>query len=87
MISKDFKVVFSAIDPLFENRYTYTPHAIGPVTPTSVIKRVKQTKACTTARHKTLLYNFLILSHINYCIKVWGYKGSRILKIQKRQFE
>ena len=36
---------------------------------------------------KTLLYNSLILSHINYCITVWGYKGSRILKIQKRQFE
>ena len=38
--------------------------------------RSKQTKACTTARHKTLLYNYLILSHINYCITVCGYKGS-----------
>ena len=25
---------------------------------------------------KTLLYNSLILSHINYCITVWGYKGT-----------
>ena len=33
---------------------------------------------------KTLLYNSLILSHINYCITVWGYKGSRILRIQKK---
>ena len=32
---------------------------------------------------KTLLYNSLILSHINYCIAVWGYKGSRILRIKK----
>ena len=30
---------------------------------------------------KTLLNNSLILSHINYCIMVWGYKGSRILII------
>ena len=30
---------------------------------------------------KTLLYNALILSHISYCITVWGYKGSRILII------
>ena len=36
---------------------------------------------------KTLVYNSQILSHINYCITVWGYKGSRILRIQKRQFE
>ena len=33
---------------------------------------------------KTLLYNYLILSHINYCITVWGYKGSRILRIPKK---
>ena len=46
-------------------------------------RRFKQTKACTAARHKTFLYNYLI----NYFITVWGYKGSRILKIQKRQFE
>ena len=32
---------------------------------------------------KTLIYNSLILSHINYCITVWGYKGSRILRIKK----
>ena len=36
---------------------------------------------------KKLLYNSLILSHINYCITVWGYKGSRILRIQKRQLK
>ena len=40
----------------------------------------KQTKAYTTARYKTRLYNDLILSHINYSITIWGYKGSRIFK-------
>ena len=34
-------------------------------------RRFKQTKACTAARHN------------NYCITVWGYKGSRILRIKK----
>ena len=33
---------------------------------------------------KTMLYNSLILPHINYCIMAWGYKGSRLLKIQKK---
>ena len=32
---------------------------------------------------KTLIYNSLLLSHINYCFTVWGYKGCRILRIKK----
>ena len=34
----------------------------------------------------TLLHNSLILSHINYCITVWGYNGSRILRIKKNSW-
>ena len=33
---------------------------------------------------KIILYNTLILPHINYCIMAWGYKGTRLLKIQKK---
>ena len=33
---------------------------------------------------KVLLYNTLLLPHINYCILSWGYKCDRITKIQKR---
>ena len=33
---------------------------------------------------KIMLYNSLILPHINYCIMAWGYKGIRLLKIQKK---
>ena len=36
---------------------------------------------------KVLLYNTLILSHINYCIMIWGYKRNRITSIQKRLCE
>ena len=32
---------------------------------------------------KVLLYNTLLLPHINYCILSWGYKCDRITKIQK----
>ena len=32
-----------------------------------------------------MLYNTLILPHINYCIMAWGYKGPRLLKIQKKK--
>jgi len=33
---------------------------------------------------KITLYNSLILSHINYCILVWGYDRERINKLQKK---
>ena len=33
---------------------------------------------------KVLLYNTLILSHINYCIMIWGYQRNRITSIQKK---
>ena len=32
---------------------------------------------------KVLLYNTLILSHINYCIMIWGYQRNRIISIKK----
>ena len=32
---------------------------------------------------KCLLYNTLILPHINYCIMAWGYKRNRITMIKK----
>ncbi len=31
-----------------------------------------------------LIYNSLILSHVNYCILTWGYQCDRIFKLQKR---
>ena len=33
---------------------------------------------------KIILYNSLILPHINYCIMVWGFHSNRILKLQKK---
>ena len=33
---------------------------------------------------KIMLYNALILAHINYCITLWGYQGNRLVKIQKK---
>ena len=31
-----------------------------------------------------MLYNTLILPHLNYCLIVWGFDSSRILLLQKR---
>ena len=35
---------------------------------------------------KCLLYNSLIVPHINYCITAWGFHRNRITIIQKKQF-
>ncbi len=31
---------------------------------------------------KVLIYNSLILSHLNFCILTWGYQCDRIVKLQ-----
>ena len=33
---------------------------------------------------KLILYNSLIVPHINYCIMAWGFHSNRILKLQKK---
>ncbi len=33
---------------------------------------------------KITLYNSLILSHINYCLLIWGYERCQIFKLQKK---
>ena len=34
---------------------------------------------------KIILYNSLILPHINYCIMAWGFHSNRILKLKKKK--
>ena len=31
-----------------------------------------------------ILYNSLIVPHINYCIMAWGFESSRIIELQKK---
>ena len=35
-------------------------------------------------RIKIMLYNSLLLPHINYCLTTWGYQCHRLQKLQKR---
>ena len=35
---------------------------------------------------KIMLYNYLILPHIHYCIMAWGYKGIRLYWLLKLYF-
>ena len=33
---------------------------------------------------RLMLYNTLILPHLNYCVTAWGYQCNRIIKLQKK---
>ena len=33
---------------------------------------------------KTIIYNTLILPHLNYCILCWGFKSNRVVALQKK---
>ena len=34
---------------------------------------------------RRMLYNALILPHLNYCVTAWGYQCNRIIKLQKKE--
>ena len=34
--------------------------------------------------HKTIIYNILILPHLNYCILCWGFKSNIVFALQKK---
>ena len=50
----------------------------------SVIGILNRIKHILPTRTGVLLYNSLILPHINYCIMAWGYQSNRMFKLQKR---
>ncbi len=52
-----------------------------------IIGILNMLKHFITLNIKTTLYNSLVLSHINYCLLVWGYEFDRIKKILKKQSE
>ncbi len=41
-------------------------------------------KHCLPLNAKVVIYNSLILSHLNFCILTWGYQCDRIVKLQKK---
>ena len=52
---------------------------------TNIIGILNRLKYVLPLAIKIMLYNTLILPHIHYCIMAWGYKGPRLLKIQKKK--
>ncbi len=49
-----------------------------------VIGTLNRIKHFLPTQTRLLLYNYLILPHINYCIMAWGYQSNRIFKLQKK---
>ena len=49
-----------------------------------IIGILNRLKHILPQRIKTMLYNSLLLPHINYCLTTWGYQCNRLQKLQKR---
>ena len=49
-----------------------------------VIGILNRIKTVIPTRIRVLLYNTLILPHINFCKMAWGYESNRQFKLQKR---
>ena len=49
-----------------------------------VIGTLNRIKHILPTQTRILLYNSLILPHINYCIMAWAYQSNRLFKLQKR---
>ena len=49
-----------------------------------VMGTLNRIKHILPTQTRVILYNSLILPHINYCIMAWGYQSNRMFKLQKR---
>ena len=49
-----------------------------------VIGTLNRIKHILPTQTRIMLYNYLILPHINYCIMAWGYQSNRVFKLQQR---
>ena len=49
-----------------------------------IIGILNRLKHILPQRIKTMLYNSLLLPHINYCLTTWGCQCNRLQKLQKR---
>ena len=49
-----------------------------------IIGTINRIKYFITLNNRLMLYNTLILPHLNYCVTAWGYQCNRIIKLQKK---
>ena len=49
-----------------------------------VIGTLNRIKLVLPTQTRVLLYNSIIVPHINYCIMAWGYQSNRMFNLQKR---
>ncbi len=45
---------------------------------------INKVKHFIPMKTKVLIYNSLIVSHVNFCILAWGYQCDRVIKLQKK---
>ena len=81
-INIEYVNVFNFLGLTIDSHLTWEKHTMNV---SNKCSRIIGTLKCFVPLHIWLmLYNALILPHLNYCVTAWGYQCNRIIKLQKK---
>ena len=66
------------------NLKSHTDYIASKISKSIIIGILNRLKYVIPTEIKRIIYNSLILSHINYGILMWGYHSDRLYKLQKK---
>ena len=76
---------FNFLGLIIDSQLTWKPHIDSTANKCSRFIGILHKLKYTIPIHiRLLLYNSMILPHLNYCLTVWGFNCQRIWKLQKR---
>ena len=84
-INIEYVNFFNFLGLTIDSRLTWENHTINMSNKClRIIGTLNRIKYFVPLNIRLMLYNTLILPHLNYCVTAWGYQCNRIIKLQKK---
>ena len=84
-INIEYVNVFNFLGMTIDSRLTWENHTINMSNKClRIIGTLNRIKYFVPLNIRIMLYNTLILPHLNYCVTAWGYQCNRIIQLQKK---
>ena len=84
-INIEYVNFFNFLGLTIDSRLTWENHTINMSNKClRIIGTLNRIKYFVPLNIRIMLYNTLILPHLNYCVTAWGYQCNRIIKLQKK---
>ena len=84
-INIEYVNFFNFLGLTVDSRLTWENHTINISNKClRIIGTLNRIKYCVPLYIRLMLYNTLILPHLNYCVTAWRYQCNRIIKFQKK---